>query len=101
MRRTIGQAFANDAFERTIRALHVINAQPDPVAVAKIKLGKIAVQVFFLAMLVNAFHAALEDRIVAFDRVAVNDRTVFRVADVFASGVPHRVMRRKVLADRV
>ena len=36
--RLVGQPFADDAFERTVGALHVVYAEPDAVAIAKIEL---------------------------------------------------------------
>jgi hypothetical protein len=41
----------------------IVNAKRNAVAVAEIKLRQIAVQMLLSAMLVDALHAALEDRI--------------------------------------
>ena len=53
--------------------LNVIYAQPNAIGIAEIKLREIAVQVLLAAMLVDALHAALEDRIVALDGVGADD----------------------------
>ena len=47
-------------------------AERRTVRVAEIELGDIAMQMVFAAMLVNAFHAALENRVVALDRVRID-----------------------------
>jgi hypothetical protein len=80
--RSIGEAFPNDTFDRTLGALYVIYAEPDAIAIAEIEFGKIAVQVFFAAMLIDAFHATFEDREIAFNCVGVDDP-----AHVFANAV--------------
>src|SRR5579863_9689983 len=69
--RLVGEPLADNAFQRAVGAGHIVNAKFDPVAIAEIELGQIAVQVLFLAMLIDALHAALEDRIVAFGGVGV------------------------------
>ena len=67
----IGQAFAFRALNGDLGAGRIVVAEADAVRVAKIELGQIAVQMLLAAMLVDAFHAALEDRIEALDRVCV------------------------------
>ena len=47
------------AFDHAHGAGFVVHAELDPVVVAEIELGKVAVQVLFLAVLVHALHAAL------------------------------------------
>jgi hypothetical protein len=46
---------------------NIINAKRNAIAVPEIELRQIWVQMFLGAMLIDAFHAALEDRIVTFD----------------------------------
>ena len=65
-------------------ALGIFDAKARAVAIAEIELGEIAMQVSFAAMLIDALHAALEDREEAFDGVGVNV-----AANVLASGVAH------------
>jgi hypothetical protein len=50
------------------------NAKPDVVAVAKIKFRQIAMQVPFLAVLVDVLHAAFEDAVKALNPVRVDTR---------------------------
>ena len=57
------------------RALAILDAKRRAVAVAKIKLRQVAVQMLLAGVLIDALHAALEDRIEAFDRVAVDRAT--------------------------
>jgi hypothetical protein len=83
--RSIGKALPNDAFDRPFGTLHIVNTKADAIAIAEIELGKISVQVFLAAMLVDALHAALEDRIVAFNGVGVNfAANIFFAAVVYA-----------------
>src|SRR5262249_53923566 len=70
--RSIGQPLANNASHRFGGTLRIIDAERSPVAIPKIKLGQIAVQMPLIAMLVNANHAALEDRKITLDRVCVS-----------------------------
>jgi hypothetical protein len=59
-------------FTMAATSLRFIPAPPrNAIAVAKLELRKIAVQVLLAAMLINALHAALEDAEIAFHRVAV------------------------------
>jgi hypothetical protein len=73
--RSIGETLSNDTFDCARGALYVIYAEPDAIAIAEIEFGKIAVQMLFAAMLVDALHAAFEDRIVAFNCVGMDDPT--------------------------
>jgi hypothetical protein len=62
----IGGALAVAAPDRGNRAIIVIEAASYALIVAKIKFGKVAMQVLLAAMLIDALHAALEDREKAF-----------------------------------
>ena len=44
----------------------------NPVVVTKFKLGGVAMKMLFPAVLINAFHAALEDAEITFNRVCVD-----------------------------
>src|SRR5207248_1424242 len=70
-RSLIGQPLSLSPFDGAHRAHHVVNAKGDAVAVPKIELTQVAVQVAIAAMLVDAAHPAFEDREEAFDRVGV------------------------------
>jgi hypothetical protein len=48
---------------------NIVNAKRNAVAVPEIELAQISVQVLLSAMLKDAFHSALKDRIVTFDSV--------------------------------
>jgi hypothetical protein len=62
----IREMLAHDSFDCPLSTLHIVYIKADAVAVAKLILRKISVQVPFAAMLVDANHAALEDRKEAF-----------------------------------
>ena len=94
----IGQALADDAFNARVSAFHVIYAKPDAIAIAEIVFCEIAVQMLFAAMLVDALHAALEDRIVALDRVGA-DNPVAVVPHIFVIAVGDGFVAGKLLAD--
>ena len=64
--RSIGEALPNDAFNCSFGALYVIYAKPDAIGIAEIEFCNVTVKVLFRAVLIEAFHAALENRIVAF-----------------------------------
>src|SRR5271165_5369553 len=100
MRRSISKPLSNDAFQRAISTGHIINAKPDAVAIAKVELSKVAVQVLLLAVLIHALHAALKNRIVAFDSVGVDDVRL-TVPNVFIAGVLHSIMAGEDAAQRV
>src|SRR5258707_15212980 len=61
MRRLISEPLSDDALQRAISAGNVIDAERNAIRVAKVKLGKVTVQMLFLAVLVYAFHAAFEN----------------------------------------
>jgi hypothetical protein len=86
MSRSVGQPLADRAQQRRLGAHGVVHAQPDPVVVAEIELGEVAVEVLLAAVLVDALHAPLGDREVAFRRVGVDV-----VADVLAGRVGRTV----------
>src|SRR5437879_2704736 len=61
MSRLIGQTFAFNAAQQFLRAISVVHAKRDAIAVPEVEFGNIAVQMIGCAMLIDAFHAALED----------------------------------------
>ena len=71
--------------KRLVGALGIVDANRNAVVIAEIKFRKIAMQMLFLAMLVHAVHAALEDREHVFDGVGVDDYRP--LANVLASSV--------------
>src|SRR5437773_1579152 len=68
----ISQTLAFDTNERLINANLIIHTNRDTIAIAEVELGQIAVEMLSRAMLVDANHAALEHREVAFDGVRVD-----------------------------
>jgi hypothetical protein len=101
---SIGETLSNDTFDRALGALYVIYAEPDAIAIAKIEFGKVAMQMPFAAMLIDALHAALEDRIVAFNGVGMDDPTNV-LANAVVDGLVHpiffseRAVRLPIVAD--
>src|SRR5207244_3145488 len=67
------KALPNNAFNRALGTLNIVYAEPDAVAITEIELGKVAMQMLFLAVLIDTLHSALEDRIVALNGVGVDD----------------------------
>ena len=61
MSRSISQPFTDNASQRAFGAGFIVHAKGDTRIVAEIKLGKVAVKVLFRTVLINAFHAALEN----------------------------------------
>ena len=72
MRPSICEAFADNAFDRIFGALYVVNSTTNAIVIPKVEFSQVAVQVLFAAMLIDALHSALENRVVAFDRVGVD-----------------------------
>lgn len=91
----IGEALASCTLQRDESAGAVIDADRDTIRVAEIEFGQIAVQMVFGAMLVNALHAALEDRIVAFHGVCVDG-----AANIFVLGMRDEIVRGEIWPRR-
>ena len=70
--RSIGEALAHDAFQSSISARAVINAEAQAVVVPKVKFSQVAVQMLLCAVLVNSVHAALKHAKVTLDGVGVD-----------------------------
>ena len=94
MRLLIRQPLTGDAAHHGFHPHPVGEAQLDPMVVAEIELGEVAVEVLLAAVLVDAAHAALEDREHALDGVGVDD-----APDVLAGRVLHRLVGGKLGAD--
>jgi hypothetical protein len=69
---SVSKPLSDDALYRAGSALNVIYAKPNAIGIAEIELREIAVQMLFIAMLVDTLHAALENRIEALDGVGVD-----------------------------
>ena len=65
VRPTICQPLSDDSLHRLVSAHRIGKAKLRAVGIAEIKLRQVAMQMFLGAMLVDAFHAALKDRVVA------------------------------------
>ena len=59
--RSVGQPLALSALDHLHGPLFVAHAETDPVVIPEVKFRQIPVQMLFLAVLVGATHAALED----------------------------------------
>lgn len=75
-----------------VSAGYIINAKGGTVVMSELKLGQVARQVLFGAVLIDTAHTALEDREIAFDGVGVR-----LAANKLAGRVLHRVMAGEVL----
>ena len=70
----------------------------DRLLIAEVELGQIAVQMALAAVLIDALHAALEDRIEALNGVG-RDNLVTLTAHVLVFRMVHGVMAGKLGAD--
>jgi hypothetical protein len=91
----IGEPLANDTHKGALSALDVVYAKPNAVAVSEIELGKIAVQMALTTMLINTFHATLEDAVKSFDGIRVNV-----AAHVFTGFMTDALMAGEMVAER-
>jgi hypothetical protein len=57
----VGEPLAFDAFDGEFRAVNIAETKGDTLIVTEVVFGKIAVQMHFIAMLIDAAHPALED----------------------------------------
>jgi hypothetical protein len=64
--RSVSQPLADDAADRTLGPLYIVNTESDSVAVAEIEFCQIAVKVFFADVLIDAIDPALQDGEVIF-----------------------------------
>ena len=79
VRRSIGQALTNDAAHHLGSALFVVDATGNAIVIPEIELRKVAVQVLLITVLVDALHATLKDRKIAFQGVGVGIAANVRV----------------------
>lgn len=68
----IFQPLTDDASQRQLGTRHITATKLHAIVLAEIEFRKITVKVPLAAMLVNAFHAALENTVVAFHCVGVH-----------------------------
>jgi hypothetical protein len=93
--RSIGEALSNDTHKGALGALDIIYAEPDAIAIAKIELAQIAMQMTLAAMLIDTFHAALEHAVEIFDGVCMG-----RAANVFIRFVTDALVACKMITER-
>lgn len=85
MSRLISQPLALHALQQNLGALGIVNAVRGAVGIAEIELGQVTVQMVMPAVLVNTFHAALENRKETFNGVGMNG--LIEVVNVAANAV--------------
>jgi hypothetical protein len=68
----IGEPLAFHALQKTLCAVLIVYAKRDAVVIAEVEFSKVAVQVIVSAVLIDALHAALEDRKETFDGIGVD-----------------------------
>ena len=73
----ISKALAFYHGEQLVVTLGISDLERGATVVAEIELGKVAVQMRFAAMLIDADHAALEDGEHVLNRVGMNDHPAF------------------------
>src|SRR5438067_1050216 len=69
--RSVGEPLADDAAERPVGALYIVNAECDALVVPEVELGEVALQVLFVDVVIYADDSALQDREIAFNGVGV------------------------------
>src|SRR3546814_4561945 len=89
------KSLSDNAFDRGVKPIPIVEARCCPIRVAKIELGKVAMKVMLLAVLIHAAHPALEDGEAAFNRVRVDGRV--RRIDVDSLHVRRRLMGSEML----
>jgi 2-methylcitrate dehydratase PrpD len=95
MSRLISESLTNNTTKEFVGPLGIVNAPGDAFAIAKVKLGKVAVKVAFLAMLVHTLHTTFEDGKKALHGVCVNGWV--DSGDIFSSAMANGTMLRKML----
>jgi hypothetical protein len=91
MSRSLSEPLADYAANCAIGALYIVDAERDPVAVAEIEFGEIAVKVFLADVLIDAVDSALQDREVIFGGIG---RDI--AANVFLLRVVHGAVTGEV-----
>src|SRR5262245_33091044 len=94
VRPSIGEALADNAFGRDLGAHEIVVTERSARVVAEVVFRQIAVKVLLAAMLVDALHAALEDREITLDRVRGDG-----AAHVFLGGVVDRFVASEILVE--
>src|SRR6266849_6422874 len=95
MSRLISEPLADHSAKQFLGALFVAPSVRLAMVVAEVELGEVAVQVIVRAVLIDALHAALEDREEAFDGIGVNGR--IERGDIFALAVSGEAVLVKVV----
>src|SRR5437899_1255287 len=90
MSRLIGEPLALHAEQKNLGAVLIFDAERLAIAIAEIEFSKVAVQVIVPAMLIDALHAALEDREKAFDGVGMHG-AIFE-GNILSNHVPGETM---------
>jgi hypothetical protein len=75
MSRLISEPFTHNTGKEFIGPLRIINSLGNALAIAEVKLSKVAVKMMFLAMLIHTLHTTFEDGEKAFHGVSANGRT--------------------------
>src|SRR5205823_6419365 len=71
-------------------------AKPHAIGIAEVEFRQVAVQMLLATMLVNADHAALEDRVEAFDGIGVNSALAL-IPNIFLIAVTNGAVTGKLL----
>ena len=88
----VREPFALGTFDRVVGSCEIVDSEADAVRIAEIELGEVAVKVTLGAMLIDAYHAALEDREEALDGVHVGLGAIGKLAHPFLVNVLHGVV---------
>jgi hypothetical protein len=94
MSRLISEPLTNNATKEFFGPLGIVYAPGDALAIAEVKLGKVAVKMAFLAMLIHTLHTTFEDGEKALHGVSVNGRIGKR--DILPGAMADGPMLRKM-----
>lgn len=92
--RLIGEPIADHALYHFGGPLFVVHALCDAIIITEVEFRKVAMQVLLIAVLINAFHPALEDR-----KVVLKDIGMAIAASPSIAGMINGPVLRELLAD--
>ena len=72
VRRRIGQSFTDNASQTVVCPVKIINTPSHSIIIPEIELSKVSVKMLFIAMMVYAIDASLEDREIPFNGIPWN-----------------------------
>ena len=94
MSRLISEPLANNTTKEFIGPLGIVNAPGNALAIAEVKLGKVAMKMMFFAMLIHTLHTTFEDGEKALHGIGMNGRISKR--NILPGAMADGLMLRKM-----